>query len=167
MSAKIMGQVWDLKIPFNQAWVLLAMADHADHQGKNVFPSLPLEAWKTGYSLSNVKAIVRQLKDEGILVEYSRTRGGVKIYRIELMHVLRKEPFVEPDVGRPKGSYDRTPRKTQSEINTGFSSTHNHQFSINNRESEGVRGGLLLSNSSTYTTRQSPPDFTPDDDDPF
>jgi hypothetical protein len=36
MSAKQTGLVWELDLPHNEAWVLMAMADHADHDGHNV-----------------------------------------------------------------------------------------------------------------------------------
>ncbi|BCM88753.1 hypothetical protein IAD21_00595 [Abditibacteriota bacterium] len=166
MSAKIMGQVWDLQLPFNQAWVLLAMADHADHQGKNVFPSRGLIAYKTGYSLPNVARILKQLKKTGILIEYSQTRGGVKVYRIETEHIPRKPPFVEVEAGRPEGSYDKTPRKNPYQIDTPFCDTHNHQFPINNRDREGLGVSRGISNCSAY--RETPYEF-PDSDtfDPF
>jgi hypothetical protein len=34
MSGKIMGQVWDLALPHAELFVLLAMADHADHEDR-------------------------------------------------------------------------------------------------------------------------------------
>jgi hypothetical protein len=44
MSAKQTGLVWELDLPHNEAWVLMAMADHADHDGQNVYPGIPLLA---------------------------------------------------------------------------------------------------------------------------
>jgi hypothetical protein len=36
MSAKQTGLVWELNLPHNEAWVLMAMADHADHEGRDL-----------------------------------------------------------------------------------------------------------------------------------
>ena len=68
MSGKVSGMIWDLDLPHSQAWVLLAMADHADHEGNNVFPSVDLIAWKTNYSERQVQRIVKQLRDGKILI---------------------------------------------------------------------------------------------------
>ena len=60
MSVKIMGQVWDLDLTHAQQTVLLAMADHADHDGAGVYPSLGLLAWKTSYSRRQVQRIIHE-----------------------------------------------------------------------------------------------------------
>ena len=39
MSVKIMSQVWELDIDHSEMIVLLAMADHADDDGQNCYPS--------------------------------------------------------------------------------------------------------------------------------
>ena len=61
MSAKLMGQVWDLDLPHNQAWVLMALADHADHEGNNVYPGLGLLRYKTGYSERQIRRVLDEL----------------------------------------------------------------------------------------------------------
>lgn len=68
VSAKIMGRVWDLDLARPQQTVLLALADHADHEGGNVFPSVALVAWKTGYSYRQVQRILRTLEDDELIV---------------------------------------------------------------------------------------------------
>ena len=68
MSGKISGLVWDMALPMAQKYVLLAMADHADHEGYGVRPSYDLLAWKTGYTKRHVMTIVAQLEALKILV---------------------------------------------------------------------------------------------------
>jgi hypothetical protein len=51
VSAKQTGLVRELDLPHNEAWLLMAMADHADHSGRNVYPGVSLLAWKTGYTV--------------------------------------------------------------------------------------------------------------------
>ena len=62
MSAKITGQVWDLQLPRMEAQILFAMADHAHHEGGHVFPSQALIAWKTGYSIRQIRRVQENLK---------------------------------------------------------------------------------------------------------
>jgi hypothetical protein len=67
MSVKQMAIVWDLDLPHNQKFVLLAYADHADDDGDNVYPSLERIAHKTGYSRDQVRRISKELKARGLM----------------------------------------------------------------------------------------------------
>lgn len=84
MSVKVMGKVWDLDLPHNKLIVLLAMADHADHEGNNVFPSQGLIAWKTGYSIDQVRRIQRALVNDKLLKVESSAPGKPIKYSIDL-----------------------------------------------------------------------------------
>jgi hypothetical protein len=68
MSAKIFGLAWELELPHAEKFVLLALADHADHDGNNVFPSIALVAWKTEYSERQVQRVMKKLEARGLLV---------------------------------------------------------------------------------------------------
>lgn len=92
MSAKISGDVWELMLKDNQRMVLLAMADHADHQGNNVFPSIELIAWKVDKSTRQVQRIIRSLIKSNLLVEQQRP-GKTTVYSIKIENGIRKEPF--------------------------------------------------------------------------
>lgn len=87
-----MGKVWDLDLPHNQLLVLLALADHADHEGNNVYPSLGLVAWKTGYSEQQVRRILKLLVESGILIERGRVPGTPTRYSIRLSAGKLKQP---------------------------------------------------------------------------
>jgi len=93
MSAKILGRVWDLDLPHNKLLVLLALADHADHEGNNVFPSLGLVAWKTGYSQQQCRRVMSELEKDGILIAIQRRPGFKTIYRIDVNKGIQKEPY--------------------------------------------------------------------------
>ncbi len=67
MSDRTKGMVWEMDLPHAEKWVLLAMADHADHDGGNIYPGMQLIAWKTDYSERHVKRIVASLMRKGIL----------------------------------------------------------------------------------------------------
>lgn len=100
MSAKAAGRVWDLDLPHNKQHVLLAMADHADHEGRNMYPSLDLIAWKTGYSYRQVRRIVEELERAGILVMRKPARQQhPAVYDMDL------------SAGTAKPAFDRAARK--------------------------------------------------------
>ena len=105
MSVKVMGQVWDLDLPHNQLIILLAMADHADHDGGNVYPSIGLIAWKTGYSERTVQRVISTLIGDGILECVDDTSGYVRKYHIHADKGNQKKPY------KPKNDQKYNPRQ--------------------------------------------------------
>ncbi len=93
MSAKHMGEVFDLDLPHAEMLVLLAMADHADHLAMNVRPGLPLIAWKTGYSLRQVRRIIGRLIKRRLLVLLEAHHGAPRHYGLDLSKASRKPPM--------------------------------------------------------------------------
>lgn len=102
MSAKILGQVWDLQLPAPKLLILLALADHADHNGNNIFPSIELVAWKTGYSETQARRIIKALVKDGILAATPRP-GRTTMYSIHLDRGVKKITL------REKGCQNDTP----------------------------------------------------------
>lgn len=93
MSAKIMGLAFELDLPANKMLVLLAMADHAQHDGSRVFPSIGLIAWKTGYSDKQTRRIIHALVKDNILIETRSSKGRYPSeYQINLAAGKRKQP---------------------------------------------------------------------------
>ncbi len=76
MSGKASGRVWDMDLPHNKMLILLAMADHADHQGRKIYPGLELIAWKTGYSLATVQRTIDELVNQDGILEITKQGGG-------------------------------------------------------------------------------------------
>lgn len=113
MSAKIMGLVYDLDLPSNEQAVLLAMADHADHEGCNIYPSNGLVAWKLGCSEDTVSRMKKKLEARGILVCVVNEPGRPKEYRIELQAGERKAPYGQRQSTSEKTYHPQTaaPRK--------------------------------------------------------
>lgn len=68
MSGKISGAVWDMALPKEEKYILLAYADKADHEGYGVFPSYGLVAWMTGYTRRHVMRVVAKLEEQKIMV---------------------------------------------------------------------------------------------------
>jgi|GEM_PF-1692318 len=98
MSVKIMGAIWDLDLPHELAWVLMAYADHADHEGRNCYPGISLIAYKTGYSQRQVQRCTAELISRGILVveRPGGGRGKPTLYSIDLARAHRKTPDESP-----------------------------------------------------------------------
>ncbi len=91
-----MGQVFDLALSHSQAWVLLAMADHADHFGERIYPAVARIAWKTGFSERQVQRIVKQLVALGVLVmveEATGRPGRANLYRLDFSIANLKPAF--------------------------------------------------------------------------
>jgi hypothetical protein len=114
MSGKVSGHVWDLDLPANRRLVLLAYTDHADHLGENMWPSVGLIAWKTGYSERQVKRITKQLvNDDKILIEVGRGKNGVKRYKLDWNAGIQKEPYsrdnMSPEVAQSKPGDNMSP----------------------------------------------------------
>lgn len=77
MSVKAQALVWDFPCPCkigmyefkpNHKYVLIKYADHADHNGKNIYPAVSTVAEKTGYDERTVQRITRDLEEMGFLV---------------------------------------------------------------------------------------------------
>lgn len=94
MSGKTTGKVWDLKLTPAKKTVLLAMADHANHEDSGIKPGIPLIAWKTDYSERQVQRIVHELEEDGILVAVKTEFSKPTEYRIDFSKGETKEPFV-------------------------------------------------------------------------
>jgi hypothetical protein len=97
LSAKIFGLVWELELPREEKYVLLCLADHADHDGNNVFPSIGLIAWKTDYSERRIQELMRRLERKGLLVKVEEQfgRGHTVKYRIELQAGTLRERLIK------------------------------------------------------------------------
>lgn len=94
MSVKQMALVWDLDLPYNKKFVLLAYADHADHDGENVYPSLERVAHKTGYSRDQVRRIVGELVKDKLMERVApATHDHPARYRLTLERGSKLQPL--------------------------------------------------------------------------
>lgn len=62
MSVRQTELVWELELATNRKLVLLELADHADPDGRHVFPSQEFIARRTGYSTRQIRRILRELE---------------------------------------------------------------------------------------------------------
>jgi len=80
MSIRVMSLVWETDLPPSEKLVLLVIADHADDEGGNAFPSVRRVARRASMSERSVQRILRRLCDCG-LVEIEENKGGTWDYR--------------------------------------------------------------------------------------
>ena len=96
MSVKLMTQVWELKLDHATSYVLIAMADHAKDDGSRCFPSVGYLSWKTNYSIRQVRRILGNLEDTGIIIPVAHQNGGrgyATEYQLVLAAAPRKESY--------------------------------------------------------------------------
>jgi hypothetical protein len=88
MSAIITGLVWELPIQGEfgrpEKYILLAYADHADQNGRSIYPSVELVAQKTGYEERAVQQITHRLESMGYLVDDGTGPHGTNRWLIPL-----------------------------------------------------------------------------------
>jgi hypothetical protein len=97
MSVKIMGIVWEADLSQREKFVLLAYADHADHEGNNVYPSIGLIAWKTGYEPRSIQRITKKLIERGILIPAGTSQYHTNRYKIYIDAIPRLSPYIRGD----------------------------------------------------------------------
>ena len=145
-----MTQVWGLKIPHNQQWVLLAMADIADDDGTRCYPSMDYLAWKTTYSESQVRRIVGELRDSDLIVAVAYEKGGrgrATHYHLHLENGIPKAPFV------PKRDRVRDTEETDLDDEENLSADANLSH-----ESSGAKPSNVKPFAEPGETKPSHPD---------
>lgn len=121
MSVKVMGAVWELDLPQPEKFVLLAYADHADHEGYSVRPGASLVAWKTDYSEDSVRRITNSLEHHYGLMELVVRGGGsmANEYRICIEKFDHYQKAPRKRRGRPKNPTQENPRQNKPPLIEG------------------------------------------------
>lgn len=83
MSIKVMSQVWDIEgIDSSECLVLIALADHADDQGR-CYPSIGRLAKRTKLSDRGVQKVISRLIEKGFVsVSPCAGQGGSNLYTV-------------------------------------------------------------------------------------
>ena len=94
MSFELMRQVWSLDLSPTEQQVLMAMADFANDDGDNCFPSHGRLAWKTGYSERTVARAINGFIESGVVIVLRLgTNKAPPRYQICLNVAKRKVPY--------------------------------------------------------------------------
>jgi hypothetical protein len=103
MSVLLMARVWQLDLPHNLSWVLMALADHADDQGRNCYPSIGYLSWKCKASERTIQRVLRELEDRRLIqVTWNPDGMSSNDFRLTLDNGTLKPPYERKRRGRPK-----------------------------------------------------------------
>lgn len=118
MSAKISGKVWELKLDPIDKLVLLALADHADHEGNNVRPGNALLCAKTGLSERTIGVKIAKLTSMGLLDPVTTTtgRGNIREFAVDADKGERHAYFVEKERRKAERASTFQPEKGRSSL---------------------------------------------------
>lgn len=94
MSVKAMALVWETKLETQTKLILLAYADHADHDGNNIFPSIGLVSWKTGSSPNTIRRHTKKMIEMGILISVGESKLGTNQYKIDFDKLPKLKPYI-------------------------------------------------------------------------
>jgi len=106
-----MGRVWDLPIPPDEKLLLLALADHADHNGENIRPGNRLLVEKTGFTERKIQRLLKRFLDSGLLTITEHAQGGRGMYRVYAMH-----PEYAPAPRAPRSGWSGRGAETKGEV---------------------------------------------------
>ena len=149
MSAKTTGMIWDLDLSVPQRMVLLAMVDHADHDGEHIHAPTPFIAWKTGYSARNVYRITQDLVDAGLLVITGGALGEAYEYRFDLSRGALKAPYRGPKPKRKAATPDKMTRVSPDKMARGRGATPDKMASPPDILAGGTPDILAIDKEST------------------
>ena len=76
MSVRQSELAWELDLSSNRKFILLELADHADPDGRHVFPSQEFIARRTGYSVRQIRRILHELEGLGLIEPVAYRKGG-------------------------------------------------------------------------------------------
>lgn len=79
MSVRVMTQVWDADISTAEKMVLLIIADHANDDGTNAWPSVATIARKASMSERSVQRHIKSLESAGLLRVEQQAGGNAKM----------------------------------------------------------------------------------------
>lgn len=127
MSVKLMAMVFDdYPGPPLEKLTALAVADHADHDGGRIWPTIAALAAKTGHSERTIQYHLRRMQDRGwlVLVRAASGRGSLNEYRMPVDQIkgAPAAPFSVPERVQPAAPF--TENKGAAHDTKGCRSRH-------------------------------------------
>lgn len=127
MSVKYQGLVWDSDLPRAEKFVCLAYADHADHEGRNIRPSLALVMWKTGYKRRQVINITQSLEAMGILIPDGKGHFGENQWAMDAEKLPQRASWQEERARQKGGAKNAPVQKTHRAKNSEGGAKNAHR----------------------------------------
>ena len=115
MSVRATSWVWDQPMPPSEKIVLLRLADHANPDGGDVYPSVASVAAHTGISTRQVQRYIKSFVERGILVISGHAKGGrsnPREYQFTFRFTPRKGDSIASPISESKGDADDTVSET-------------------------------------------------------
>ena len=121
MSVRALGAVWRVECAPLHKFLLLALADHANDETFDCWPSLTHLAKKTGMNRSTITRTLNALEEAGFIAREQREKTSTR-------YVLNVASWVRTAPSRTEhlGAESATTRCTQRQ-EVGAQSTHKHQ----------------------------------------
>ena len=168
MSIKLMSDILQhVDLPTNEKFVLLKLSDHADHDGRNAYPSLGRVAHECRLSKRTVQKIVAKLvKQEVLKIERNEQggRGRPRVYTINVatareLHPLapygsEKGEIASPFSGEKGESHDG---KGESQDTKGCNSS-SPEPSLTVQENRQSEGATAIGQGALYAATTDPSD---------
>lgn len=114
MSVHVTSPVWKSRgLTPTQKLLLLQLADHADGDGRNAYPSVATMCAETGLSRRAVQGTLRDLESRGILkIERFQRASAPRHYRVMIDELPGGAPATPPPAHhvRPRGAHHVRPR---------------------------------------------------------
>lgn len=95
MSVKQMSMVWESDIDGADKLLLLAMADFANDEGQQIFPSVRRLTYKTGQSERSIQRRLSEYRAAGVLevLNAGVGRGNSTVYALHICKLPKLPPF--------------------------------------------------------------------------
>ena len=114
MSYRLQPLIWNTDMKPGQRFVMLALVDYADDNGRNIYPSIETLSKKTGYSERNVQRILKSLEDDGLIIITGRSKYGT-------IRIMLNLPAIQ---GRMPEVVDTPPDDNLSQVNDKMSQSY-------------------------------------------
>jgi hypothetical protein len=98
MSGLLAGKVWHSGLTAVLKPLAACLADEANNQGQNIFPSIGYLAWKLGISPRSVQRRMAELRQLNVICEVSKKQFGrifVPNYRLDVSKLPQRKPWSE------------------------------------------------------------------------
>lgn len=149
--------VWKLKLKHPQQAVLLAMADHSNDEGGDVYPSAGLIGWKCGYSKRQVQRIIDGMEASGLLELVAEAHGWRPTeYRICFEVAEAKAPYKPSKKGRGAKVSPQDPGATGRQDDAPPSSASKSGMSPPGATSTSDRGAIQVSPRTLEPSKEPP-----------
>lgn len=161
MSNKAITWAWDQQLPPREKLILICLADAANDEDWQCWPSQRHVAAKTGYSIATVKRSLKTLDETGYLTRDHRRRAdGSRSSDVYTLNTTRVQPDTTPAQPDTTPAQPDTGGWYQAELPPRSLMTYQEPSNEPSVEPKGNRGGRASAPDAAKGTRL-PEDWMP------